>query len=607
MKNLVIVESPNKVKTIQKYLGEEYLVEASVGHIAELKKSGKFRLGIDLDTWTPQYTLEKGKKQLIQKLKKLASKSENVYIATDPDREGEAIGDHLVEFLDVKDKYFRIKYNEITKDAIEQAMSNPTKINDPLVNAQKARRMLDRVIGFRLSGLLRTKIANAPTSPSAGRVQSIALKLVIDREKEIQAFIPTDYYKLLALTKDNQEAEYFNSANPDKEKNWIYPEQIEEIKKYFETAKKELEVVDISETQRKVKALTPFKQAALYKRSPFSSGSTQSIAQRLYEGFGDGGLISYPRTDSSRLSQTFINQAHAYIAQKWGKNYISDSIKGFSGDQDAHEAIRPTDVSLTPALAAQKYPEMTDTDIKLYELIYNNTLQALIKQPIRSSKSYTYQNGDYKFRNSFSSVVFDGFYVVTGVEEDAPDPNYQLNQIIPVENFDFSFHQTKPIPRYTDGSLIEALDEIKVGRPSTFASTIKIIKERDYVETEGSSIKPTEFGFNVLEKLINHFSDIINEEYTAHVEAELDQIADSQLEVPTVMTEFWERFTKSLDKAAEEMEKTAMAEIILPEPCPEDEGLLIVRRNKKGQKFVGCKNFPNCKFTRSLNEGELPK
>ncbi|TNK81672.1 type I DNA topoisomerase [Mycoplasmopsis pullorum] len=601
MRKLVIVESPNKVETIQKYLGADYDVEASIGHIAKLKTSGLFGLGIDIENWEPSYSIEPDRREIVKKLKSLSKDAEWVYIATDPDREGEAIGEHLVDYLKLNDKYSRVKYNEITKDAILKAFEHPTTLDENLVNAQKARRMLDRIIGFRLSQLIKTKISNAPTTPSAGRVQSIALKLVVDREREILAFIPEKYFKLTAKINHLIFADYFNAQNPSDRKEWIFPDQIDEIKKYFEQASKDLLVSDIKVTERKVQAMTPFKQAVLYRRSPLSSTSTQSAAQKLYEGYGEGGLISYPRTDSTRLSQTFVDQAQGYIKNKWGDAYVADNVKGFSGDQDAHEAIRPTDVTLTPELARKTYPQMSNNEYTVYKLIYENTLMSLITQPIRISKQYTYLNGEYTFRNSFSSVKFDGYYVVTGYEPDLPDPNYELNQVVPVEEFIFSDHETKPAPRYSEGALIEALDNIKVGRPSTFATTVKNIKDRLYVVNENSTLKPTQFGIDVLDKLTSSFSDIINESYTAKVEEELDLIAENQIEKNTVMQSFWDDFNNVFDKAKDTMEKTAYALEQLEEPCPFDQGVLVIRNNKKGQKFVGCLNFPKCKFAAGIN------
>ncbi|ADE19475.1 type I DNA topoisomerase [Mycoplasma crocodyli] len=603
-KFLVIVESPNKVATIKKYLGNDYDVEASVGHIAKMKTSGPYGLGIDFENWEPLYSLESGKKELIKKLKDLAKNAEWVYISTDPDREGEAIGDHLVQYLKISDKYNRIKYNEITKDAILQAISKPANLDEDLVNAQKARRMLDRIIGFRLSQLMKQKLVNTPTNPSAGRVQSIALKLVIDRENEIEAFIPEDYYKLEAHLGQELIANYINMENTSDKRDWIFPNQIDGYKTFFTNIKNNtLTVSSVDVSEKRVGSVTPFKQAVLYRRSQYNSSITQSAAQKLYEGYGDGGLISYPRTDSTRLSQTFIDNARKYVLDKWGQEYIASDVKGFSGDQDAHEAIRPTDLHLTPEIAKAKYSEMTDYEYNVYKLIYINTLQAIMTRPLRVNKSYTLLIDKYTFKMNFSTVKFDGYYVITGqYDQDNNDPNYEINQKIKVNEYKFSDHQTKPRPRYTEGSLIEALDEIKVGRPSTFATTVKILKDREYVINEASALKPTEFGKSVLEKLIFSFSNIINESYTALVEEQLDLIAENKLSKEPVMQDFWQRFDETMNEAINTMERTVLLPISLDEKCPEDAADLLVKRNRKGQKFAGCANYPNCTYTKSIEK-----
>ncbi|WBP83916.1 type I DNA topoisomerase [Mycoplasmopsis edwardii] len=604
MKNLVIVESPNKVSTIKKYLGDDFNVIASVGHFLKMKTDGEYGLGIDLQEWEPKYSLDSTKRKVVNDIKEALKGVDNVYIATDPDREGEGIGQHLVSYFKLKN-YYRIKYNEITKDAILRAISNPGDLNEGLVNAQKSRRMLDRIIGFRLSNLMKLKFKNAPGIPTAGRVQSIALKLVVDREREIQAFVPEKYFKLNAKLENNETLAYYFNPNVTDRKDWILSEEVDKVKKYFETAKKELKVTDVTVSRRKVSAITPFKQSVLYKKSPFSSSSTQVILQKLYEGFGEGGLISYPRTDSTRLSQDFINQAHKYINNKWGQEYIASEIKGFSGDQDAHEAIRPTDVYLTPEKAAQKYPEMSEQDLKVYKLIYENTLMALITQPVRESKAYEFQTGEYLFKQSFSKVVFDGYYVVAGYESEKIDPNYQKDQLVNVESFNFEDHETKPVPRYNEGSLIEMLDNIKVGRPSTFATTVKIIKDRKFVVNESSQLIPTEFGIALCDSLIAGFPNIINESYTAKVEEELDKIADNELSKNVVLEDFWNRFQEEVKDALGKINVYQFSAPELDRACPACNGVLLIRNNKKGQKFIGCKNFPKCKHTENyVEEGQ---
>lgn len=602
---LVIVESPNKVETIKKYLGNDYEVMASVGHITKLSTKGDSGLGIYLTNWEPQFVLDPSKREVVKKLKEAVKKAEKVYIATDPDREGEAIGDHLVKYLKIGDKYSRIKYNEITKEAILKAIDNPGELDEPLIEAQKARRMLDRIIGFKLSQLMKKKMTNSPTNPSAGRVQSIALKLIVDRENEIKAFVPKGYHKLEAKLTDKLSASIYQSNHETGEKDWIYPEELNDVKANIDVEPKHvIKVTDIKESSKKLTTLVPFKQAVLYKRSPYSSRSTQACAQKLYEGYGEGGLISYPRTDSTRLSQHFLDQARAFISKKWGDNYILKEIKGFAGDQDAHEAIRPTNINLSPDMAKKQYPEMSDTEYNVYKLIYEHTLQCLINPPIRSNKQYTFKKEKVELRLTCSKILFDGYYIVKGEKDEIEDPNYRLKQEVNVLEYIITNHETQPKPRYSEGSLIEALDNIKVGRPSTFASTVKIVEDRNYATLENGSLHPTQFGEVVLEKLLKHFPDIINEGYTAEVEAELDLIAEDKTAVQPVMEDFYSKFTKSYLDATTTMEHTTFALTKIDELCPEDHGNLVVRTSKRGEQFVGCENFPKCHFTKSLDNGE---
>ncbi|WP_084273314.1 type I DNA topoisomerase [Mycoplasmopsis iners] len=608
MSKLVIVESPNKVQTIQKYLGSDYEVMASVGHIMKLSTTGEMGLGINLQTWEPKYVIDPAKKDVVSKLKKAAKGAELIYIATDPDREGESIGENLVKQLKVENKYKRVRYNEITKEAILQAFSNPKLIDEALVSAQKARRMLDRIIGFRLSKLMKQKLSNSPTNPSAGRVQSIALKLIVDREKEIEKFIPQEYNKVEAVINDNLRASiYFEKHNSD-QKDWVFLDELDYVKgELVKEPQKQLIVKDIKVSERKVASVTPLKQSVLYKKSPFSATTTQSVAQKLYEGFGDGGLISYPRTDSTRLSLSFIEEARKYIKNKYGENYILEEIKGVAGDQDAHEAIRPTNIHLTPNEAKQKY-QLSDNEYKIYKLIYEHTLRALIKAPIRSSKSYTLEKNELLFKLTTSKVIFDGYYIIKDENDNEhsdlnQDPNFEIGQSVTVKEFNITNHFTLPPARYSEGSLIEALDNIKVGRPSTFASTVKIVLDREYAINQNGSLHPTEFGKTVLNKLIEGFPKIINEGYTAEVEEQLDLIAEDKIGIKLVMDSFYEKFTESFISAEENLERTTFTTVIEGDKCPNDGGQLVLKSGKFG-KFIGCENYPNCTFTKNQTADE---
>ncbi|MCK5945733.1 MAG: type I DNA topoisomerase [Mycoplasmataceae bacterium] len=598
MNKLVIVESPNKIKSIEKYLGEGYKVMASVGHIVKLPSSGPHAFGVDLETWEPNYKIDPKKKTVVAKLKKAAKEAEIVLIASDPDREGEAIADNLVEFLNLE-KYERIRFNEITKEAVGLAVNDPQKIDYALVNSQKARRILDRIIGYKLSTLMRKKIPGAPLAPSAGRVQSIALKLVVDRELLIRAFVPVHYFKAEAVINSEVSAQFYNPKNKE-HKDWILPEEVEAVEKTFSGS---LTVSAIKVSKRKDKKLLPLKQAALYRKADSSLGisskSVQYAAQRLYEGYGDGGLISYPRTDSTRLSNSFVTNAKKFIEKKFGKDYIASDIKGVAGSQDAHEAIRPTDPNLTPEQAKTKF-NLESNEYKVYRLIYNHTLQALMNVPEREILRYELMDGDNHFKMSASKVTYDGYLKLTGYETSKELPKYSEGEVVKVKKYDVQAHETKPPARYNDGSLIEKLDSIGVGRPSTFATTINILKVRTYVEMEGKAMKATEFGEIVIGKLLEAFPKIITEEYTANMETQLDDISDGNADYKKLLGDFWKEFEAKIETATESLEATKMMPILANKKCPLCGEELIVRRNKRDHtKFFGCSAFPKCRHAES--------
>ncbi|WP_374847119.1 type I DNA topoisomerase [Metamycoplasma salivarium] len=603
---LLIVESPNKVNTIQKYLGDDYKVMSSVGHILKMSTTrGEYRLGIDFENWEPIMSIDAAKSAVIKDLKEAVKDADEVLVATDPDREGEAIAQNLVNILKVENKYKRIKYNEITKEAIENAIKNPLEIDQNLVKAQKTRRMLDRIIGFKLSNLMKEKIKNAPTIPSAGRVQSIALKLVCDREKLIQNFIPVLYSKIEASLSDGPIAVFYYPENKDfdNDNTWIRPDKIESL---FETISKNkiLEVINKKNSSRKEPQIIPFKQSILYKEAKYSSQVVQSAAQNLFE----TGLISYPRTDSTRLSASFITKAKSYITEKYGKEYVANEIKGFSGDQDAHEAIRPTDIYLTPLEAKEKY-NLSDVNFNVYTLIYNHTLCALMTVPVRQIYSYELLNySDHInsfFRMSFSKVTFDGYYKVLGYEEDKNIPEYEIGQKLDVKEYIREDKETQPPARYNDGSLIKMLDDIKVGRPSTFATTVSLIKKRLFVTTVNNSLHPTTFGMLVNEKLISGFPETITEEYTAQVEEKLDEISEGKIDYKNLMEEFWNKFNNHLANATETIEISVLPQELVNEKCPNCGSELIYRYTKaKKQKFIGCSNFPACHYVRNIDGSE---
>ncbi|AJR12105.1 DNA topoisomerase 1 [Mesomycoplasma dispar] len=612
MEKLIIVESPNKINTISSYLDSTYKVTACVGHITNLAKTGKHGLGIDVSTWTPSYVIDKTKKKTITEIKKLAKKAKTVIIATDADREGEAIGSSLVEYLEIADKYQRIKYNEITKTAILHALENPGELNQNLINSQQTRRMLDRIIGFRLTALLKSKIKNPPKNPAAGRVQSFGLKLIVDREREIRAFKPETYFNLLIElsdeNKDTFEVNYYNSKNDSKKADWINSETdlteiINEIKE-----KPYLILDKINRSEKKDPKITPLKQATVFKKmSQFSSSAVSLSLQKLYEGFGDYGLISYPRTDSTRLSQTFLEKGKEFIVKNFGENYFAKTIKGFAGDQDAHEAIRPTNLELTPELAKEKYP-LTAIDFQIYQLIYRTTIEAMMEVPVRKITRLTFQSPSKKhlFTYSYSEFIFDGYYKATELPILKFKPEFKsLDQLIDTEfavsekfekSIKSSKHETKPPAHFNDGTLIEKLDDEKVGRPSTFAVSVKKLKDHLYVDSESKSLILSEFGEIVYDNLAKISPDIIEAKFTANVEEELDLIAQGKQDYKQYLDSMWSKIENIINDA-EAIEKVVMEIQSTGEKCPQCDSDLVYRYNRKtSQRFIGCSSFPKCRF-----------
>ncbi|VEU81554.1 type I DNA topoisomerase [Mycoplasmopsis arginini] len=594
---IMIVESPNKVHTIQKIVGDEIKVLASVGHILKLSTGGLNNLGIDFENWEPKMIPDPLKKTIISELKKAVKNADEVLIATDPDREGEAIANNLITTLKLENKYKRIKYNEITDEAIKFAIENPLEIDKNLVKAQKTRRMLDRIIGFRLSQLMMQKVKNAPTNPSAGRVQSIALKLVCDKEKEIENFNPILYSKINANLINGLSVPLYLKENKEFEDNtWLNREQANITYNELLNSNYELVVDDISVSKRKESAYTPFKQSVLYKEAKYSSKTVQSSAQKLFE----AGLISYPRTDSTRLSESFINKAQKYITDHFGENYVAKEIKGFAGSQDAHEAIRPTYIELTPEEAKTKH-DLNEIDFYIYKIIYDKTIMSLMTCPEKENYRFNLVNENNNFRMSFSKVIFDGYYAYLGKEEIINIPKLQIGDILKVGEFIKEDKKTLPPARYNEGSLIKKLDDIKVGRPSTFASTISVIKQRLFVELTDGHLIPTEFGKIVLEKLLTSFPKTINEEYTAKIEAKLDLISEGKEDYRELMQKFWDSFNERYDDVKDQINITVLEVNKLDENCPLCNSQLVYRYTKiKKQKFIGCSAFPNCHYIRNI-------
>lgn len=591
-KNLVIVESPAKSKTIEKYLGSDYEVVSSKGHIRDLSTKGKFGLGIDIDNdFKPDYIPIKGKSSVIKELKAKAKKAKMVYLASDPDREGEAISWHLYDALGLKDTdYQRILFHEITKPAVIEAIENPTKIDDNLVKSQETRRMLDRIIGFRLSKLMQSKTGGK----SAGRVQSVALKLIVDREREIAAFKPDEYWSITALF-DDFSADIFDIEIHSKE----------ETDNILNKLSKEFLVSEVQKKNKKRPSKPIFKTSTLQQTAVnklgFSSKKTMQIAQKLYEGItvseGTTGLITYMRTDSVRMSPLFINSCFSYIEEVYGKEYVGyvKSLKKNDNIQDAHEGIRPTDIRRTPE-SIKKY--LTNDEYKLYSLIYYKTLSSLMADSKYLSTTIILNNGEYKFKATGSIMMFDGYLKVYASYEDSEDtylPDLKENDIVISNDITSKQHFTEPPARYSESSLIKELESLGIGRPSTYATIIDTIKVRGYVTLDNKKFVPTEIGIETTDKLQEYFSKIVNVKYTANMENDLDLIADNKLNNITVLKNFYNEFEPLVEEAFKVMEKTPAEET--GEACPLCGNPLVIRKGKYG-KFTACSNYPECKYVK---------
>ena len=594
-KNLVIVESPSKSKTIGKYLGNDYKVVSSKGHIRDLATTGQYGLGVDIENdFSPNYIPIKGKKSVISELKKDVKNSEMIFLASDPDREGEAIAWHLKDALGIKDnKYMRVRFNEITHDKILEAISNPTKIDDNLVKSQETRRILDRIIGFRLSKLLQSKIG----AKSAGRVQSVALKLIVDREREIEAFIPEEYWKILAIF-ENFDAELFKYKEDDFE---LHSE--EEVHKVLDSLSEKYRVESISKKEKLRKSKTPFITSTLQQEAStklgFPARKTMSIAQKLYEGIDleneTVGLITYMRTDSIRLSDDFVSSTKKYIKEKYGEEYIGyvKTSKKKENVQDAHEAIRPTSILREPT-KIKKY--LSNDEFKLYSLIYKRALASLMTDAKVFQTTIVLDNNNYKFKSTGTVLIFDGYlkvYKDYEKNEDKELPELHEGEICITDNVEYTQHFTQPPARYSEAKLIKELEELGIGRPSTYATIIDTIRSRGYVILEEKKFKPTEIGIETTDKLQEFFSDLINVEYTSDMEKELDEIADGDISSVEVLKNFWTLFEPRVKDAFTDMEKKAPEEV--GEDCPLCGSPLVKRKGRYGE-FVACSNYPECKY-----------
>lgn len=595
--DLVIVESPAKSKTIEKYLGKNYKVVSSIGHIRDLATTGKYGLGIDIDSgFIPNYVPIKGKKKVIGDLKKLVKEADKVYLATDPDREGEAISWHLYDALGIKDdKYDRVLFYEITKDKVLEGIKNPRKIDYNLVKSQETRRFLDRIIGFRLSRLMQSKTSGT----SAGRVQSVALKLIVDREREIEAFIEEEYYTITAKF-DDFDSELFKYKKDD-----IEIKGLDEVNNILSKLNKSFLIESVESKNKNKTSKLPFTTSTLQQEAStklnFNAKRTMGIAQKMYEGIDVGsetvGLITYMRTDSIRLSDEFVKPTFKYIEENYGKEYVGyvKKSKKTENVQDAHEAIRPTSILRTPD-SIKKY--LTADEYKLYNLIYKRTLASLMADAKTLSTTIIFDNNDYKFKTTGSVITFDGYLKVYSEFEDTkdkvlPDLSGKINTLIDSNEIIYEQHFTKPKPRYTEAKLIKELEELGIGRPSTYATIMSNIRDRGYVEIVDKKFQPTKVGIEVTDKLQEYFNNIINVKYTANMEDSLDKIALGELDNKKVLADFYKVFDDTLTEAFKGMEKESPKET--GELCPNCNSPLVIRKGKYGE-FIACSDYPNCKY-----------
>lgn len=594
-KNLVIVESPTKTKAIEKYLGSDYKVVSSKGHIRDLATSGKFGFGVDLENhFEPNYVAIKGKKKDITALKKDAEKAKMVYLATDPDREGEAISWHLKDALQLKDEeYERVVFNEITKNVVKDAFNHTRKIDDDLVHSQETRRILDRIIGFRLSKLMQSKTGGK----SAGRVQSVALKLIVDREREIESFKEEEYWTVTAKFTDMEAS----LDTVDGKKADLKTE--EETDKVIDGLDSKF-VISNYETKSKKKAskypfITSTMQQEAISKLGFSSKKTMQVAQKLYEGIDIEndtiGLITYMRTDSVRLSDEFIKSSYAYIRDSYGEEYIGHVKKSKKREnvQDAHEAIRPSSISRTPD-SIKKY--LTKDEFKLYEMIYARALASLMADAKLNQTTITLDNNNTTFKTTGSVLVFEGYLKVYGKFESSEDkvlPKLKVNDELIADEIVKDQHFTKPPARYTEAKLIKAMEELGIGRPSTYASTISTLTQRGYVKIIEKKLNPTEVGITTTDKLQEFFSDLINVKYTAKMEEDLDKVAEGKKVWYKILESFYKEFEPEVENAFDKMEKKEDEET--GEVCPNCGKPMVIKNGRYG-KFEACSGYPECKY-----------
>jgi DNA topoisomerase-1 len=623
-RSLVIVESPTKAKTIHKILGKDYCVKSSMGHLIDLPASS---MGIDVEKdFQPTYIVIKGRKKNLDELKKEAKASGQIYLAPDPDREGEAISWHLAGALkkgNEKKPIYRVVFHEITEHAIKEAFQHPGKIDMDKVNAQQARRVLDRIVGYSLSPLLWQKVGRGL---SAGRVQSVALRLIVEREREIKAFVPQEYWEIEAELEKQSAVGSRQSA----EKQDPFKAKLEKVDgekaqvSNEETAKKLVEdlekatytVADIKEQDKKRNPQAPFTTSKMQQESfnklRFSSERTMRIAQQLYEGIelgneGSAGLITYMRTDSVRVAETAVQEVRSYIGTRFGEKYLPEKPNFYRSKkqaQEAHEAIRPTTVARTPEKVK---PCLTEDQYRLYELIWNKFVASQMTPALYKQTTVDIEAGRCLLRTTGSHLLFDGFTVLYRDSDEEEDkelqiPSLSLKEVLHLIQLIPSQHFTKPPPRYTDASLVKTLEEKGIGRPSTYSPTIQTVVDRHYVDRREGALHPTELGMVVTDLLVKHFPRILDYEFTANMEERLDEIEERKENWVEVLRRFYGPFAAMLETAKEEMKKVKKSEVKTDQICDKCGKPMVIKWGRYG-RFISCSGFPDCKNAKPITSG----
>ena len=603
---LIIVESPAKAGTIKKFLGGNTKVVASMGHIRDLPKS---KLGVDIENdFEPDYINIRGKGDLIKSLKNDAKNAKQVYLATDPDREGEAIAWHLANILNINEETkCRVTFNEITKDAVKEAIKKPRKVDKNLIDAQQARRVLDRIVGYKISPILWKKVRRGL---SAGRVQSVAVKLIVDREEEIEKFVPEEYWNMYACLKKDEDIFKAKLVGKNNKKIELHTkEDVDSILKEIDKATYIVE--EIKKSQRKRTPAPPFTTSTMQQEASrklgFTLKKTMSVAQGLYEGVkvpqkGTVGLITYMRTDSTRISEVARNMAKEQITKTYGEQYYENRFYKTKADaQDAHEAIRPTYIDLTPNDLKET---LTKDQFKLYQLIYNRFLASQMSQAIYDTVSVKINADKYNFKANGQILKFKGFMALYVESKDTEEkeeenkiPELLENDILEKVDIENVQSFTEPPPRFTEASLVKTLEEKGIGRPSTYSPTITTIIERRYIEKDKKQLVPTELGKVVNKLLVDNFTDILSEEFTANMETEFDQISIGKLPWKQVIREFYGPFKEELDKANEELEHVELVEEVSDVPCEKCGRMMVIKYGRYG-KFLACPGYPECKNTK---------